>query len=499
MKGEPAGHQERELLARLQADRVLLDPADPVVGDELRRDVARIAEEMERRDAPPPMLWTGIPLPVTRERLEAPFVLVVSVGGTKTSYGLLALRDGEVVLAGPGGEEVTGDRVGEVKASLRFPTPTSRDTPNGRSMLARIAEGMRPYLEAQGSRLRESGHILLSWGFAQDVIRTGATVLEGLTARTTFMTKEQAPFTADLAGQDLGALLKRAIEEVTGWSRPVTVANDGIMALHFFLTADRARTHARTGLFINGTGTNFATSEPFAVRAAGVVSARGERYEPERLTRFRRLQEGERREEFFVNYETGSIVLGATRTPYDKASEYSIEENALSGGHAFEHQLRELVRAHVGVEAYSRLCSALRARRAGGGAAPAGPEVSALADRGTAALEELFPGARLSGQEAARLILISRAIIARSALHAAIILAATTLRIGFGRGAGGLPDLLAMEGSVWRAPGYPELVRGYWQELAGGAPLHVDFDHEKSYDASLPGPVYLAALHGAPG
>jgi hypothetical protein len=320
-------------------------------------------------------------------------------------------------------------------------------------------------------------------------------VLGGVAGRTTLMTKDQAAFTEDLKGKDIGGLFQAAFERRIGWSRPVTAANDGVMALHYFLTAENLATHARFGLFINGTGTNFAAAEPYAVRPEGVVSSPGEEYEPERITRNRPLRAGERVERYFVNYETGSIPLEATRTPYDLPSEYPIEENALSGGNAFERQFRAIITARVSGEAHERLLGSWR--RAGGGDAPAGPggpEVSRIASEGHRGLEDVFPGAGLDPGEEDRVILVCRAIVARSSLHAALILAAVTRRLGFGLGEGGRPDLLALEGSVWSGPGYPTLVRSAWQALVGTSPLAVDFVHEKSYDASLPGPLYLAAI-----
>ena len=47
----------------------------------------------------------------------------------------------------------------------------------------------------------------------------------------------QVAFEADLLGQDIGRLFEISFERQLGWSRPVTVANDGVMALHYFLLA----------------------------------------------------------------------------------------------------------------------------------------------------------------------------------------------------------------------------------------------------------------------
>lgn len=491
----------RELHRRLVEDRVLLDPSDPLALALVVREVERIADDMDRKDRPPPMLWTGIPFPRPPRDLTTEYCLVVSVGGTKTSYALLRLERGVVHILDQEGREVRGSEtengvfVAAVKKSLRFPTPGQRETRSGLLMIDAIVEGMSPYLEVHRGRLERCHNILLSWGFANRVVRTGPHVLGGVAARTTLMTKDQAAFTADLEGKDIGGLFRTAFERRLGWSRPVTAANDGVMALHYFLTAENMATHARFGLFINGTGTNFAAAEPYAVRPEGVVSAPGEEYEPERITRYRPLRDGERLERFIVNYETGSILLEATRTPYDQPSEYPIEENALSGGSAFGRQFRAILTARVSEKAHRSLLAAWR--KAGGGEAPAGPggpEVARIASEGARALEDVFPEAGLDPGEEACVILVCRAIVARSALHAALILAAVTRRLGFGLGEGGRPDLLALEGSVWSGAGYATLVRSAWQALVGARPLAVDFVHEKSYDASLPGPLYLAAI-----
>jgi hypothetical protein len=355
----------------------------------------------------------------------------------------------------------------------------------------RIAASLRPHHEG----LSRCSNVLVSWGFAHDVRRISPRVLGGITARTTLMTKEQAAFTRDLSRKDLGELVGGALERHLGLRAPVTVANDGVMALHYFLTPERLASHRRFGLFINGTGTNFAAAEPYAVRPEGIVSRGDEVYQPQRITRHRPLGPGETAELFFVNYETGSLPLEATRTPYDAPSDYPIEENALSGGAALPHFLHTLTERCIGAGVWRVLLDAWKASGAAG--APRGPQVSRIALEGEPAIAASFPGAQLSDLDSELLVTICRAILSRSALHVGLILAAVTARNGFGRGdaATGKPDLLALEGSVWSTPGYPNLVRREWQRLAGAPPLRVALAHEKSYDASLRGPLTLAVLH----
>jgi O-acetyl-ADP-ribose deacetylase (regulator of RNase III) len=481
-----------DLAAALARDRVILDLRRPETLDLVRRDVERIARGMDAEGEPPPMFWSGIPFPERPGPLAIDYCLVISVGGTNTEFALMRLENGEARVLGPDGKEASG--AAAAAAKFRSPTPTARDTSSGIAMIDRIVGGIDERLGRHLDALRRSRAVVLSWGFANRAFRTGARVIGGLSAKTTFMTKDQAPFTADLAGKDVGDLFRRAFEQRLGWSPEVTVANDGIMALHYFLTAENVASHSQLGLFINGTGTNFAMAEPYALRPEGIVSHTGEEYQPERITPHRPRRAGEKIERHIVNYETGSIDLAATRTPFDSPHEYPIEENALAGGNAFEQQFEAIVTHRLAPETYPRLLAALPGP---GQEAPSGLDVSRIATGGTRALEAIFPGAGLDARTAGEVILACRAITARSALHCALILAAVTRRLRFGLGdaASGKLDLLGMEGSVWKTAGYPELVRRYWQEIVG-EPLRVAFVHEKSFDASLPGPLYLAAIHG---
>ncbi|MBI4601716.1 MAG: hypothetical protein HY721_07130 [Planctomycetes bacterium] len=481
----------------------MLDAADPSVLGVLRRDAERIAGLMEGTGGRPPMHWTGIPSPPRPAAASTGYCLVISVGGTKTEHALMRLEGGVVRIVAPDGGEVSGAEAAGAKGALSFPTPTQADTLDGLEMIERIAERIAAYLRPHRKLLEGCSSTLLSWGFAHKVVRTGPHVLGGVTALTTVMTKEQAAFTRDLAGKDLGALFRAAFERRLGWSSPVTAANDGIMALHYFLTAENMASSARFGLFINGTGTNFAAAEPYAVRPEGVLSRAGEAYQPERITSSRPLHPGERRDLYFVNYETGSIDLGVTRTPFDVDCEYPIEGNALSGGRAFEQSFREVVRGRVSPRVHDALAERFRPPPGGApGAPPRGPEVSRIAAEGPSAVDAVFPGHGIAAADRERVCLVCRAIVARSALHVALLLSAVTLRSGYGLGDGdgdeapGRPDLLAMEGSVWRTPGYPDLVREGWQAIVGPRPLRVRFEHEPGFDASLPGPLYLAAVHG---
>lgn len=481
----------------LLEDGFLFDLSDERTLARLRGDVARVARAMEEGTSAPPMYWTGIPFPAAPRALEdTGWCLSVSVGGTKTEYGLLRLKAGQLCILDAAGVERTGPvETLQAKRNLRVATPTQLDARDGEEMLERIVQPIAAYLEPHKARLGGRLEIVLSWGFAHSAVRTGPQVLGGLTALTTLMTKEQSSFTKYFEGRSVGQLVVQSLEKRLSWSFSITVANDGIMALHYFLDDRSLRRYARLGLFINGTGTNFAAAERYAVRAEGVVSKAGERYQPRRLRRGESAGPGEREELYFVNYETGSLPLDATKTRYDVSSEYPIESNALSGGHAFEQQLRGVITERVSPTLHAELVAARRAAGLGDGI-PRGPEVAQLATRGVEAIPQVFPGIELSASTCEDLVFIARAIELRSALHAAIILAAVTERTGFGHGVSGKPDCLAMEGSVWSTHGYPELVWSAWQVLSSSRPLRVDMRSEPGYNASLPGPLYFAAIHG---
>jgi hypothetical protein len=485
------------LFERLRKERIVWDTSSAGELAALRGDAARIAADMDDPRKPPPMFWTGIPWPPPGPEPTGDYHLVVSVGGTKTDFALLRLEKGATIALDPtSGREVSSPReIERVKAATQMLTPKHGPaTPTGQEMVSQMVAHLASHLGPYRAALDRSEAILLSWGFAHRVIRTGPRLAGGLSARVTKMTKDQAGFTPDLAGKDIGALFSKELENQLGWTRPIAVANDTVMALHYFLGPKRRSGHGRVGLFINGTGTNFSAAEPYAVRPEGTISSGNEDYAPERLTRARPLRPGEKEILFFVNYESGSIDLAATRTRFDTDPEYPIERNALAGGNAFGQSLRALVSELVSRPVYQKLLERWRGSAHGSEQLPGAPAVSALATGSKEAglLLEGFPGEE---DLAGRLRLVARAVVARSALHAALVLSAVTLRTGFGAGQGGLPDLLGMEGSVWKIPGYPTLVKGYWEELAAPRALSVDLAAEPSYNASLSGPLYLAALH----
>ena len=483
--------ETNRLYEALREERVIYDDERPRAYEDLRRDVERIARGMDSPDQSPPMYWSGIPEPTGTRALPitSSWCLTLSVGGTNTHFLLVRRRNGEVVGLAPDGREVAGLELREARGAARLPTPTHDDVADGDAMVDRIVAGVATYLRAHREALESCDDILLSWGFAHGVRRTSSSVLGGISAVTTLMTKHQANFTRDLAGRDIGELFARKLDESIGWTRPVTVANDGVMALHFFLTPEYRSAYRRIGLFINGTGTNFSMAEPYIVRAEGVVSGAGESYQPDLLVPGREAAPGETVERFLINYETGSIELGASQTRFDRPDiDYPIEKNTLSGGYGLGRQFREFSAFALGSDRADQIIEA---------DGPGGPEISQLADGGPDDVVSVLPSLASQPTDVQqRVWLVARAVVARSALHVALILAAVTHRTGFGRGESesGRPDLLAMEGSVWKGRHYRDLVEHYWRRLAEGE-LNVEFGAEPSFSASARGPLYASLLH----
>ena len=489
------------LCGELQEERVLFDLADPVVLEALRADAMRIAALMDDPAEEPPMLWSGVPWPRGEGPLRSDYCLSISVGGSKMVSLLLRVESGEVVGLGPAGEELRGEDLERFAKANTRATPNSGDTADGFAMIEKIVQAVCDQFKDNLQALAGCANILLSWGFAGASERTDESLLGGLTARTTLMTKEQGAFTAELKGRDLCGLFASAFEKFLGWSRPVTVANDGIMALHYFLAPRRRRNYSQVGLFINGTGCNFALAEPYAVRPEGIVSAEGERYEPVHLKGNDEPGAGQTRTNYFINYEIGSIALEATKSRFDIMESYPIQTNALSGGNAFRQQFQGLGREYLGDDLFGRLLASYSG--CGGEECPEGPQVSALASLApgssavSAALQELFPGVEMTANEMERLLFICRVIVGRSALHAALLLAAVSFRVGFGFGdpESGRKDLLGIEGSIWSIEGYPEQVLSYWSLLCGERKLNVELASAPGFNASLRGPAFFAAIH----
>ena len=490
------------LYRQLLSERILFDVENPAALQVLRRDAERIAAAMDDPAREPPMLWSGVPWPRGKKPLRSDYCLSISVGGSKTVALLLRIEDGEVVGLGPGEEEVRGGELEKLARSSTLSTPTAGDTADGFAMIEKIVRGVSNRIGDNRAALEDCANIVLSWGFAAASERTHEDLLGGLTARTILMTKKQAAFTSGLQGRDLCVLFAEAFEKILGWSRPVTVANDGIMASHYFLAPSRRDKYSQIGLFINGTGCNFALAEPYAVRPGGVVSSEGEHYEPQRLVGGRQPAAGHGLVNYFVNYEIGSIKLEATKSRFDTRESYPIQTNALSGGNAFQQQFQCLGSEYLAADLCQRLLEAY-SHCAEGGDCPEGPQISALAglEPGSsemlARLAILFPDVELAAEDAEKLLFICRAIVDRSALHAALLLSAVSLRAGFGFGdqGKGLPDLLSMEGSIWSIQGYPERVSNYWAALCGDRKLNVKMACGPGFNASLHGPAFFAAIH----
>ncbi|HIE29679.1 TPA: hypothetical protein EYP66_20610 [Candidatus Poribacteria bacterium] len=192
-----------------------------------------------------------------------------------------------------------------------------------------------------------------------------------------------------------------------------------------------------------------------------------------------------------------------------------MERNALSGA-SFGKSFKEIICRNLSPDVYEAIVSSRKGQRIQLGEdapcrelapEPEAIDIAQLSSYGFTSLEQrkiLLGKIDFEPVVLEKLIFIADAIIERSALHAALVLSAITERTGYGlrepdeRKRFGLNvtkgDALCLEGSVWKIEGYRGKMREFWQKLVGKE-LNVDFLHEPDYNASLYGPIYLAAVH----
>ncbi|MFQ6040040.1 MAG: hypothetical protein ACE5PV_04220 [Candidatus Poribacteria bacterium] len=556
-----------ELRKILIEDGFILDLDKIDTLSKLRRERNKIKEAMDVKQVGDfnnqrMMLWSGIPFPerqVSAANLNSQGRhLVVSVGGTNTYFMVMELKDGEII-AFENGNPRRGDEIEALQKSNRMLTPRSEGAEDsGREkMIHPIVEAIYPHLTHTAHQCQS---IILNWGYSQIVKRDGAGFFDIST--TTRMEKGQEGFSdlmgarvedvfrdaiaeqieselRKLAGFDglnvfqMGAhllsqgeinasakdneiknrreLRKRHLEsllkDIFPKEKPkITVANDTIMALHYFLTGENLQTYDQIGLFVNGTGANFAIAENYLVDENGI---------PDRINRRPLEINRQNAKRFFVNYEVGVLELGGTKTIYDTEQTDQMERNALSGA-SFGKSFKEIVCRNLSTDVYKAIVSARDGKKIQVGEnvpyrelapEPEAIDIAQLSNYGFTSLEQkkmLLGEVELEPVVLKELIFIADAIIERSALHAALVLSAITRRTGYGlkepdeRKRFGLNttkgDALCLEGSVWKIAGYREKTREFWQKLVGKE-LNVDFLHEPDYNASLYGPIYMAAAH----
>ncbi len=484
---------DSEFYETLRSEKLILLPDQSEDLQLLRAYRDRVAGEMDSEESQhPPMLWSGIQPPETHGEATCDYYMVVSVGGTKTEVALLRLEKGQLIGLNPEtGEEVkTQEEILKIKDDSKMTTPkySEEHCPTGFDMLRQIAEFIAGLFKEEGKKaLARCGGILLSWGYAHQIVRTQQGLLGGLAGLVTEMSKDQLEFTPHLQGKDVAALLRDEIDKALNWSAPVTIANDTVMAAFYFLSNEWSDFN-KVGLFINGTGMNFALPEKYAIRNEGYVSEGDDTYVPQRISESRPLGESETEMDFFVNYETGSIKLAETRTRFDEDEEFQIERNITAGGHAFPSQMKRMMTEFISKEFFESMLVSISANELGS------YEAGKIA--GGASFNEIFPNVEATEQQMQIVFGICKTLLSRSALHIAIVLSSVTKRNGYGLGSHQKLDLLGMEGSLWQMPGFQELVYGWWELLNDEEKLNIEFAHEPSFNASLPGPLFLAALQG---
>jgi hexokinase len=539
------------------------------------------------------MLWSGIPFP--EKQIPAMNLnsqgrhLVVSVGGTNTYFMVMELKDGKII-AFENGKPHQDEEIEILQKKNRMATPHSESTQDigKEKMINPIVEAIYPHLTHTAHQCKS---IILNWAYSQTVKQDGAGFFDIST--TTRMEKGQEGF-SDLMGTRVEEVFKDAIAEKIKselrnleefdessifqmgihllskgevdtsaknsdiknckecrkkhlenllddiLSKPkITVANDTIMALHYFLTGENLQTYDQIGLFVNGTGANFTIAENYLVDNDGKIvfpdrinirpACAVVRGLNPRTNGFNPRTNGvnlphiavggpleanrQNAKKFFVNYEVGVLELRETKTIYDTEQTDQMERNALSGA-SFGKSFKEIVCRNLSTDVYEMIVSSREGKKIQIEESapyreltpePEAIDIAQLSSFGFTSLEQrkiLLGKANFEPVIVDKLIFIADAIIERSALHAALILSAITERTGYGlkepreRKKFGLDvtkgDALCLEGSVWKIEGYKEKVRKFWQKLVG-LELNIDFLHEPDYNASLYGPIYMAA------
>ena len=523
-------------------------------------DVPKVTDPNQRRQRM--MLWSGIPFP--EKQIPANVLnsqgrhLVISVGGTNTYFMVMELKDGEII-AFENGNPRRGDEIEALQKKNRMVTPHSEGAQDlgKEKMINPIVEAIYPHLTHTVNQCKS---IILNWAYSQTVKPNGVGFFDISTI--TRMEKGQEGF-SDLMGAKVEEVLRDAIaekieselekleefdessifrmgvhllskgevdtsandndiknrkecrkkhlnnllESLLSNEKPnITVANDTIMALHYFLTGENLQTYDQIGLFVNGTGANFTIAENYLVDGTGI---------PDRINRRPLEANRQNAKKLFVNYEAGIVELRETKTIYDTEQTDQMERNALSGA-SFGKSFKEIICRNLSTDVYEAIVSAREGKKIQIGEntpyreltpEPEAIDIAQLSSYAFTSLEQrkiLLGKVNFEPIIIDKLIFIADAIIERSALHAALTLSAITERTGYGlkepyeRKKFGLDitkgDALCLEGSVWKIEGYQEKVHEFWQRLVGKE-LNVDFLHEPDYNASLYGPIYMAALH----
>ena len=336
--------EKDRLLDALKQEKVIFDRESEKDVSALRRDVLRIAGDMDDDQSPPPMHWSGVPLPESHvEVADTPYSMIVSVGGSKTFFCLLRLKKGE--LCGydwSNGTEIRdADRIARLQSESETKTPGFCDgIQTGLQMVRSIVSR----IEGKTGSLRKIAgfcdQVVLSWGFPHRVVRTGPRVKDGLAGIVTEMTKDQRPFIQDLKGRDIGEIFREEFDRVAGWGPSVAVANDSVAAIHYFFQPGLRKTFDRAGLFVNGTGANFAMAEPCTLEAGEVAVGNAVLRPLGRSVREQGFVPGEKTKDFFINYEAGSTRLSATRTRVRPGRGLSFRTKCAGGGKRLSANVR---------------------------------------------------------------------------------------------------------------------------------------------------------------
>ncbi|HNT29381.1 MAG TPA: hypothetical protein PKL83_00335 [bacterium] len=483
-----------------------------------RQEVERFASDIRSATGisgdRPPLYCSAVPDEAATARDASGFrdctVMVVSIGGSYTHFRCLEIAAGRV-------RERT-----DIASSLlhegheqKIRTPCADGKKHSLAeMYSLIASRVLPWLQ---TLLAEDTipYILFNWGFPQQSVQLeDGSRLTGAIGQN--MTKSHSGVQAEgksIHDEFRACLVEQARRQKLDTRHisclqtiKIIVQNDTIMSVFRYLEKKRRQEYREIALMILGTGVNLTSAEPYAVNAQGEL-LRDAHGVPRRLTRSQAVAESTSWKKFWVNYEVGRLLPAETRSAIDRIGSNEdlaedIENFGAAGtgyGRVFKNLIFETLDEPQSV--WTSICSVVQAQRPDK-QAPGGEWVIQLAgghdQKSPFELLPLLAERGLHEHILERLQYLAGIVIQRSAFRAAEILAAVSLYNGFGLQAGGKPDALAMEGSLWKTIHFQEKVREYWNALlapelgkAGMPGVHVELIVEDGYNAGVLGPAYM--------
>ena len=494
----------KPLQEQLICDQVLWELKDQQAVSLLRLEAETFCAAMEagkgRSTDTPRMYWSGLEDNGARARDARDFpdasVLVVSVGGSHAHFRALKISRGEV-------QELVNPR-----GNRNIVTPCGDEQVHSlEEMLMPIAKEAYAWLKILDLRTRP--HIMLNWGFPQRSVILSST--DGLTgAIGEIMTKGQRGVQAE--GREIQTVFRTCLQQICSENRTtidisavrITVQNDTVMAMFRYLERSKRAQYRTLALMILGTGVNITSLAGYATGETGDVIIDEEGLP----VRVNSSDPACSSRPYWLDYEVGRLKPVSTQSHCDRLAPAEVGETAENienfglAGTGFGRIFHNLVHDHIAeAETVWSLLSSLLALNkyqpfpeAEWVVKLSGRHLSAAADATVLTLTS----AGIGNSTISQLQVLASAVIDRSAVRAATVLAAVSLFSGFGLQTTALPDALAMEGSIWKIKDFQGQVLKSWSailqpELRDLAlhDLHVSLIVEDNYNAGVLGPAYL--------